>query len=325
MVLPRYKQAGVDLEKYASLLAAVLGKRTEDSFFSAFYPFQNGYLVASCDGVGTKLLLAKTASDYEKIGVDAVAMVANDLLPANARPLFFLDYIAMEKLSQQRVTALLRGMRRGCQAAGLKLIGGETAEMPGAYPPGGYDVVGFGLGWVNRKLTFMEKQKAGDKLYGLPASGFHANGFSLIRHIMAKSRLSPDLPFAGGKTLKDALLVPTRIYTRPVRLFFEAGVILGCANITGGGLVENVPRMLKEGLAAVIQRTWTLPKLFRFFMEKGKVPEQEAYRVWNMGVGMVVIVQARKEKDFLDLSRKIRQRVFPLGYLERGEKRVQFI
>lgn len=317
-----YAQAGVDLVQYRKLLQKALFKGGESrDFFCAPFPLGRELLVASADGVGTKILLVRSAQDFKAIAWDAVAMVVNDLLPANAQPLFFLDYLALGKLHGSRFQAVIQGLRQACREGGVLLLGGETAELPGVYPDKGFDLAGFGVGRVRQGpfLAFLEKQRAGDWVYGLSSSGFHANGFSLLRYIVEKKGSSLDAPFHGKKTLRQRLLVPTRIYGKTILQLFEKGLIMGCAHITGGGLLENLQRTLLQGLCARLKKP-PLPDLFAFFQNEGEISDEEAYRVWNMGVGMACIVPRKKRGSFEKALEKLGELPIFLGELHEGKR-----
>ena len=253
-------------------------------------------LVASTDGVGTKVKLAAQHDRWQGIGQDIVNHCLNDILAQGARPLFFLDYIAADKLVPENVAAIVLGMAEACRAAGCALLGGETAEMPGVYTPGSCDVAGTIVGLVDRQslLPRTHAMKPGDLLLGLPSSGPHTNGYSLIRRIV--STRDPQQPLQDGEVLTDALLAPHRSYLPAMRALEEAGIIIkGLAHITGGGFVENLPRILPSGLRARIDRnSWDLPLLFRRLLIWSGMERDEAYRVFNMGIGMVVVIAAEQ-------------------------------
>ncbi|WP_031552186.1 phosphoribosylformylglycinamidine cyclo-ligase [Parvularcula oceani] len=302
-----YKNAGVDIEAGERLVKAIspLVKATArpgsdpalGGFGGLFDLKAAGYddplLVSGTDGVGTKLMLAFATGRHDTIGIDLVAMCVNDVLAQGAEPLFFLDYFATGRLEEGVATDVVAGIAEGCRRAGAALIGGETAEMPGMYPDGHYDLAGFCVGAVDRDkvLPRMDAMKAGDVLIGLPSSGAHSNGYSLIRKIAEKSGLGWDdrAPFAEN-TLGDALLEPTRIYTKDLLPFAKAGRIKGLAHITGGGLTDNVPRALPETLLPRYdEAALTLPPLFAWLKDEGSLSEAEVRRTFNAGIGMVVI------------------------------------
>ena len=303
-----YKDAGVDIEAGERLVDAIspMAKATRRAgvmgglggFGALFDLNKEGWkdqvLVSGTDGVGTKLMLAFETGIHNTVGIDLVAMCANDVLAQGAEPLFFLDYFACGKLEAGIAEAVISGIAEGCTQAGCALVGGETAEMPGMYPAGHYDLAGFVVGAVERDqiLPRMDEIKAGDILIGIGSSGPHSNGYSLIRRIVERTGLAWDAkaPFAGG-TLGEALLTPTRLYSKAALPLIRNGRIKGLAHITGGGLTENVPRMLPDGVVPRFDRaSWPLPDVFRWLQEEGNVAEDEMHRTFNMGIGLVFAV-----------------------------------
>lgn len=263
--------------------------------------YRNPVIVSSTDGVGTKLKIAGTLGIYDTIGIDAVAMCVNDIICHGARPLFFLDYIAMGRVEPSLVEQLVTGMLKGCEAAGCALTGGETAEMPGIYAAGDFDIAGFATGVVEKEEVIDGKEiSEGDAVIALGSSGVHSNGFSLVRKIIADCGLDlteiyPEI--SETRTLGETLLTPTEIYVRPILALMRKVKIKGIAHITGGGIYENLPRILPEGLAAEIDTsTWEIPAIFSFIEKKGKVPRDEMYNIFNMGIGMIVVV-SREDAD----------------------------
>ena len=314
-----YAQAGVDIDAGAALVDAIkpLAKATrrpgaEASLggFGALFDLKAaGYddplLVTTTDGVGTKLKIAIETGLHDTVGIDLVAMCVNDLLAQGAEPLMFLDYLATSKLDVAVATRVVAGIAEGCKLAGAALVGGETAEMPGMYGGGDYDLAGFSVGAVdrNRVLPRMDDQAPGDLLIGLASSGPHSNGYSLIRKIVERSGLAWDAPapFAEGQTLAQVLMTPTRIYARSLTPLIKAGQIKGLAHITGGGLTENPPRAIAEGLVPRFDwSAWTLPPVFAWLQETGGVAESEMRRTFNCGVGMVLIVGAEEAPAVLE-------------------------
>lgn len=252
-------------------------------------------LVTGTDGVGTKLMVAQAMDDHTTIGIDAVAMCVNDIVTQGAEPLFFLDYIACGKLEPNTIEQIVKGIADGCERAGCALIGGETAEMPGMYPPDEYDIAGFAVGAVEKTKRITGKAiEAGDALIGLASDGLHSNGFSLVRKIVREAGIRYDEPFPPtGRMLGAELLRPTRLYVRPLLALMRDCEIRGMAHITGGGLYENVPRMLPKGLGALVDaRTWPIPAIFSFLREKGGLTANDLYATFNMGIGMVIAVRA---------------------------------
>ena len=301
-----YRDAGVDIDAGDELVERIkpYARRTMRpgvlagiGGFGALFEVPKGYrepvLVSGTDGVGTKLKLAFELSRHDTIGVDLVAMSVNDILTLGAEPLYFLDYFACGKLDVDTASEVVKGIAAGCEYSGCALIGGETAEMPGMYAPGEYDLAGFAVGVVEKtRIVDGSTIAAGDVLLGLASTGAHSNGYSLIRKIIAErgARLDERL---GSHTLADLLLAPTRIYVKPVLHLLRSIRVKGMAHITGGGLVENVPRVLAQNLTARIdRRAWTMPPLFKWLQDEGKVADDEMWRVFNCGIGMVLIVEA---------------------------------
>jgi phosphoribosylformylglycinamidine cyclo-ligase len=303
-----YRDAGVDIDAGDALVERIkpFAKRTMRpevlagiGGFGALVEigkrFREPVLVAGTDGVGTKLKLAIELARHDTVGIDLVAMSVNDILVQGAEPLFFLDYYACGKLDVDVATAVVRGIATGCEQAGCALIGGETAEMPGMYAAGDYDLAGFAVGVVEKSAIVDGRSiAAGDVVLGLASSGAHSNGYSLVRRILERSR--PDLaaPFdarAGATPLGDALMAPTRIYVKPLLALLRALPVKGMAHITGGGLTENVPRVLPKGVAARLEvAKWPRPPVFDWLQREGSVADAEMHRVFNCGIGMVVIV-----------------------------------
>ncbi|MEM6914595.1 MAG: phosphoribosylformylglycinamidine cyclo-ligase [Pseudomonadota bacterium] len=311
-----YKNAGVDIDagnalidSIAPLAASTRRPGAEPSLggFGGLFDikaagFNDPILVSGADGVGTKLLLAIESGRYHPIGIDLVAMCTNDVLVQGALPLFFLDYFATGALAPDAAAEVIKGVAEGCRQAGAALIGGETAEMPGLYAPGHFDLAGFCVGAAERGglLPLQEQMAAGDLLIALPSSGAHANGFSLIRKLLAEQdiSLSASTPFGG--TWSDVLLTPTRIYVEDVKPFLVMGSLKGMAHITGGGLIENVPRILPEGLAPRFDyASLSLPPLFGWLRDAGGLSDNELYTVFNCGVGMVLIASEERSNEIL--------------------------
>jgi len=262
-------------------------------FFGGLYRLK-GYdepvLVSSVDGVGTKLKLASALGKHDTVGIDIVHHCVNDILACGAEPLFFLDYIGMGRMVPERVEAIAKGLASACREVGCALIGGETAEMPGLYSGEDYDLVGFVIGVVEKsKLIQGRKIAAGDAIIGLPSSGLHTNGYSLARKVFGESRSVLDTPYPElGRTLGEALLEPHRSYYKPLKPLLP--LVKGLAHITGGGLIDNVPRVLPEGLAAGFDsKTWTVPPIFALIEKRGNIDRDEMFHVFNMGIGMVII------------------------------------
>jgi phosphoribosylformylglycinamidine cyclo-ligase len=290
--------------------------------FGALFEISRNYrepvLVSGTDGVGTKLKLACELNRHDTIGVDLVAMSVNDILTQGAEPLFFLDYYACGRLDVATATMVIKGIAAGCEQAGCALIGGETAEMPGMYPKDEYDLAGFAVGIVEKSEIIDGSLIAeGDILLGLASNGAHANGYSLIRKIIEMKRVDLSAQLAG-RTLSDLILAPTRIYVKPVLKLIKSVNVKGLAHITGGGLTENVPRVLPKKLAAHIERgAWTTPPLFTWLKEQGNVAEREMHRVFNCGIGMVAIVSAEEAAAAEALLAKTGETVWRIGAVRR--------
>ncbi|MGI4957384.1 MAG: phosphoribosylformylglycinamidine cyclo-ligase [Janthinobacterium lividum] len=255
--------------------------------------FLDPVLVSATDGVGTKLMLAIESGRHETVGIDLVAMCVNDLVVQGAEPLFFLDYFATGKLAIEDAAKVVRGIAEGCRLSGCALVGGETAEMPGMYAPGHYDLAGFSVGAAERDALLPKRISPGDIILGLPSSGVHSNGFSLVRSIVASAGLAWDAPapFAPTMSLAEALMTPTRLYVSQVLALHRAGLLRGAAHITGGGLPGNLPRVLPNGVVAVLDGSaWTLPPVFPWLAEAGPVEPEEMLRVFNCGIGMALVV-----------------------------------
>jgi phosphoribosylformylglycinamidine cyclo-ligase len=325
-----YRDAGVDIDAGDALVEAIkpYAKRTLRpevlagiGGFGALVEISKKYrepvLVAGTDGVGTKLKLAFQLDRHDTVGIDLVAMSVNDVLVQGAEPLFFLDYFACGKLELARATAVIKGVARGCELAGCALIGGETAEMPGMYPAGEYDLAGFAVGVVEKSAIIDGKDVvAGDAVLGLASSGAHSNGYSLIRAII--ERVKPDLQADfDGRPLADVLLEPTRIYVKPLLALMQSIKVKGLAHITGGGLVENIPRALPEGVTAVLQKSaWPMPPLFKWLQQHGGVAEAEMHRVFNCGIGMTFIVAEADATTAMRMLAEAGERVYRIGRIE---------
>ena len=324
-----YRDAGVDIDAGDALVDRIkpLAKKTmRDGVlagiggFGALFEVPKRYrepvLVSGTDGVGTKLKLAFEWNCHETIGQDLVAMSVNDILVQGAEPLFFLDYFACGKLSVDTATTVVAGIAKGCELAGCALIGGETAEMPSMYPDGEYDLAGFAVGAVEKsKIIDGKKIMPGDVVLGLASSGAHSNGYSLVRKIIevAKPDLHADF---HGRPLADVLLAPTRIYVKPLLALMEKFTVRGMVHITGGGLVENIPRVLQAHLTAELQAdSWTMPPLFKWLQQHGGVADAEMHRVFNCGIGMAVIVaQADADAAQAELT-QLGETVYRIGFI----------
>ena len=300
-----YRDAGVDINAGDSLVERIkpFAKRTmrpevlgDLGGFGALVEISQKYrhpvLVSGTDGVGTKLKLAFEWDQHDTVGIDLVAMSVNDILVQGAEPLFFLDYFACGKLDVERAAAVIKGIAAGCEQSGCALIGGETAEMPGMYPDGEYDLAGFAVGVVEKEQVINGRSiVAGDVVLGLASNGIHSNGYSLVRKIIERAQPELDAEFNQGKTLRQAIIAPTRLYVKPILEALKQFTIKGMAHITGGGISENVPRILPENtVAAIDSQSWPLPKLFQWLQQAGNVETQEMYRTFNCSIGMVLVV-----------------------------------
>jgi phosphoribosylformylglycinamidine cyclo-ligase len=323
-----YRDAGVDIDAGDALVENIkpFAKRTMRpevlggiGGFGALVEISKKYrepvLVSGTDGVGTKLKLAFEWNRHDTVGIDLVAMSVNDILVQGAEPLFFLDYFACGKLDVPQATDVVKGIAAGCEQAGCALIGGETAEMPGMYPVGEYDLAGFAVGVVEKSAVITGRDIGpGDVVLGLAANGAHSNGYSLIRKIIERAQPDLDAPFADGKTLREAVIAPTRIYVKPLLALMQRLPVKGMAHITGGGITENTPRVLPDGVVAEIDaKSWPQPALFAWLQQQGQVDAQEMYRTFNCGIGMVVIVAAEHADAASELLTAEGETVYRIG------------
>lgn len=334
-----YKQAGVNIDAGNEVVKRIAAhvKRTErpevlselgsfGGFFALKKDLEEPILVSTTDGVGTKLKIAFALDQHDTIGIDCVAMCVNDLVVQGAEPLFFLDYLATGRLEPAKAEEIIKGIADGCQQAGCALIGGETAEMPGMYQEGEYDLAGFAVGVVEKKRLIDGRSiQAGDRVIGLASHGLHSNGFSLVRKVLLDGRTydwSERVP-SSEQTLAEALLQPTRIYVKTFLSIMEAFTIKGAAHITGGGLIENVPRVLPKGLKAVIDPTrWPVPAIFRWIQTEGILTQWDMYRTFNMGIGMVLIVSEEESENVLAYAQELGEKAYLIGIIEEGQEGV---
>ena len=331
-----YRDAGVDIDAGDALVDAIkpYAKRTMRpgvlagiGGFGALFELPKGYsepvLVSGTDGVGTKLKLAFELDRHGTIGIDLVAMSVNDILTLGAEPLYFLDYYACGKLDVATASEVVKGIAAGCERAGCALIGGETAEMPGMYTPGEYDLAGFAVGVVEKsKIVDGSTIRSGDVVLGLASDGAHSNGYSLIRKIIERAggieRTIPGNESGAAQHLADAVLAPTRIYVKPVLALMREVTVKGMAHITGGGLTENVPRVLADDLTARIDRSaWPMPPLFSWLQREGNVPDDEMFRVFNCGIGMVLVVSPDVADRAIEALGAQGERVWRIGRIDR--------
>lgn len=335
-----YKDAGVDMAAGDELVERIkpLAKKTMregvlagiggfGALFEVPKRYQEPVLVSGTDGVGTKLKLAFEWQIHDTVGQDLVAMSVNDILVQGAESLFFLDYFACGKLSVEVAATVIGGVAKGCELAGCALIGGETAEMPGMYPAGEYDLAGFAVGVVEKSKIITGKQiQPGDQLIGVASSGAHSNGFSLIRKILERAGAQPLDDFAG-RPLQEVVMAPTQIYVKPILNLLNIVSVKGMAHITGGGLVENIPRVLPENLQAVLHRdAWQMPSLFQWLQEKGQVADLEMHRVFNCGIGLVVVVPSHAVSQAIEALKAEQLTAWQIGeVVERPENAPQTI
>ena len=325
-----YRDAGVDIDAGDRLVENIkpFAKRTLrpevltgiggfGALFEISNKYQNPVLVSGTDGVGTKLKLAFQLDRHDSIGIDLVAMSVNDILVQGAEPLFFLDYFACGKLNVETATAVISGIARGCEQAGCALIGGETAEMPGMYPHNEYDLAGFAVGVVEKdRIISGTTIQAGDSVLGLASSGAHSNGYSLIRKILENNHVDLAADF-HGRALADTIMAPTRIYVKSLLALIRELPVKGLAHITGGGLVENVPRILPHQLMAVLRKdAWEMPPLFHWLQQQGNVTGHEMARVFNCGIGMVIIVAPEHAENAMRSLRASGETVWRIGEIK---------
>lgn len=336
-----YKKAGVDIEAgYRSVelmkkhvretmrpeVLGGLGGFSGAFSLKAIKDMENPVLLSGTDGVGTKIKLAFLMDKHDTVGIDCVAMCVNDVACAGGEPLFFLDYIACGKNYPEKIAAIVKGVAEGCKQAGAALIGGETAEHPGLMPEEEYDLAGFAVGIADEKdIIDGSSIKAGDTLIGIASSGVHSNGFSLVRKVFEMTKESLDTYYDElGTTLGDALITPTRIYVKALKSVRDAGVrVKGCSHITGGGFQENIPRMLPEGVRAVVKKdSYEVPAIFRLLQKKGGIADEMMYNTYNMGLGMVLAVDPADVDQTMEAVRAAGDTPYIVGSCEAGEKGV---
>ena len=296
----------------------------------AFKTMEQPTLVSGTDGVGTKLKVAFEMDRHDTVGIDCVAMCVNDIACAGGEPLFFLDYIACGKNEPEKIASIVSGVANGCKQSGAALIGGETAEMPGFYPVDEYDLAGFAVGVVDRKNMITGKTIAkGDVLVGIASSGIHSNGYSLVRKVfeMKKESLNKTYESLGGKSLGETLLTPTVIYVKALRTIKEGGVtIKGCSHITGGGLYENIPRMLPENAHANIKvGSYEIPPIFDMLAKEGNISKEMMYNTYNMGIGMLLAVDAADADKTVALAEQAGEKAYIIGEIAEGEKGISLL
>lgn len=334
-----YKKAGVDIEagyKAVALMKEHIAATMRDEVLTDIGGFSGAFslkkfmgmeeptLVSGTDGVGTKLKLAFILDKHDTIGIDCVAMCVNDIACAGGEPLFFLDYIACGKNEPEKIATIVSGVAEGCKQSDAALIGGETAEMPGFYPVDEYDLAGFSVGIVDKKNMITGKElTAGDVLVGMASSGIHSNGYSLVRKVFPMERAALDKKYESlGMTLGEALLTPTKIYVKSLRAIKDAGVkIKACSHITGGGFYENIPRMLKEGTHAVIDKnSFVVPPVFEMLAKDGQIEETMMFNTYNMGVGMITAVDKNDVDKTVNAIKAAGETPYILGEITNGDK-----
>ncbi len=326
-----YRDAGVDIDAGDRLVENIkpYAKRTMrpevlsgiggfGGLVEVSKKYREPVLVSGTDGVGTKLKLAFELNRHDTVGIDLVGMSVNDILVQGAEPLFFLDYFACGKLDVEAATEVIKGIALGCEQAGCALIGGETAEMPGMYPVGEYDLAGFAVGVVEKSQIITGSDiKPGDVVLGLASNGAHSNGYSLVRKIIERSKPDLNAKFDGERTLSDCIMAPTRIYVKPLLALMQSIKVKGMAHITGGGLLENIPRVLPENVTAVLDGTsWHTPHLFDWLREQGNVAQREMYRTFNCGIGMVVIVDENDAAAALNQLKAAGETAWVIGTIQ---------
>ena len=338
-----YKQAGVDIAAGNEAVER-MKKHVKKTFrpevltglggFGGLFSlnkdkYEEPVLVSGTDGVGTKLKLAFAMDKHDTIGIDAVAMCVNDVIVTGAEPLFFLDYLACDKVVPEKIEAIVKGVADGCEQAGCALIGGETAEMPGMYSDGEYDIAGFTVGIVDRpKAIDGSTIQAGDAVIGLASSGIHSNGFSLVRRLLLEQQgyaLTDKPEELEGRTLGDVLIEPTRIYVKQILKLLESVKIKGMAHITGGGFIENIPRVLPEGVNVDINRgSWPVLPIFSLMQRVGSISDRDMFTTFNMGVGMVLVVPAEQAEQALAIAKEQGEQAYRIGTVTEGSKIVTF-
>ncbi|MDE6875713.1 MAG: phosphoribosylformylglycinamidine cyclo-ligase [Lachnospiraceae bacterium] len=337
-----YKNAGVDIEagyKAVELMKKHVQQTMRDEVVGGLGGFSGAFslkgymgmeeptLVSGTDGVGTKLKLAFLLDQHDTIGIDCVAMCVNDIACAGGEPLFFLDYIACGKNDPEKIATIVSGVAEGCKQAGAALIGGETAEMPGFYPVDEYDLAGFAVGIVDqKKLITGQDLKAGDVVVGIASSGIHSNGYSLVRKVFPMNREKLEIYFESlGQTLGAALLTPTKIYVKALKSLKEGGItVKACSHITGGGFYENIPRMLKDGVRAAIRKdSYPIPPIFGMLSVDGNIEEKMMYNTYNMGIGMMLCVDAEKADEAVRRITAAGEKAYIVGEIENGERGIR--
>ena len=336
-----YKQAGVDITagyKAVELMKSHIKRTMTDGVCSDIGGFgglfklgkvKNPVLVSGTDGVGTKLKLAFLMDKHNTVGIDCVAMCVNDVICSGAKPLFFLDYIAVGKNVPERVASIVEGVAEGCVQSGCALIGGETAEMPGFYPVDEYDLAGFSVGVVDRKkILDNSKMKEGDAIIAIPSTGVHSNGFSLVRKVfdIENADIKTPLEELGGMSLGETLLTPTKIYVKPIMALINKVKVKGISHITGGGFYENIPRSIPDGLGAKIDKSAVkiLP-IFKLIAKTGNISERDMFNTFNMGVGMCVIVDKKDADKAISILRANGENAYVMGEIVKSDLKIEIV
>lgn len=324
-----YKQAGVDIKAGAEAVRRIQKLAKGIGFFAGFYPLGSNYLVGAADGVGTKLKIAFLLNRHDTVGIDLVAMNVDDIVVSGAKPLFFLDYVGCQKVNPALIEKIIKGVLAGCKQAGCELLGGETAELSDMYHPGEYDLAGFAIGLVEKKKVINgAKIKEGDKIIGLASSGLHSNGYTLARKVLldhSKLKLE-DYMEELDKKLGEELITPTKIYTPLILKMIKRFNIKGMAHITGGGIPENLARILPKKAQAVIDlNSWPILSIFKLIQKLGKVDQEEMYNTFNMGIGMILVTEAKQVNSVLKFLAKEKQKAYLIGEIGKGKQEVIII
>ena len=335
-----YKKAGVNIDtgnlfvkkiKRIVLSTHIKGTMKNFGLFGGFFDisklnYQKPILISSADGIGTKIKIAQELKIYDTIGIDLVAMCMNDILVHGARPIFFLDYIAVNKLNTRNAQKVIKGICKGCKEVKCSLLGGETAEMPGIYKKNDFDLAGFGVGIIEkRNLITGQNIKSGNIIIGLKSSGFHSNGYSLIRHILKKKKISYNTKVNPKiKNLGQFLLTPTKIYSKIILSLTKKKVLNGISHITGGGIIENLPRVVPKGLSVNFENhNWKLPYIFKWISEKGNIEFNEMLRVFNCGIGMIIFCNPKKLNIIQNILSDQKESFIYLGRVTKNKKKIQ--
>lgn len=324
-----YKQAGVDVAAGNEVVRRIRKFAKGVGFFGGFFKMGKNFLVGAADGVGTKLKIAFMMNKHDTVGIDLVAMNVNDIVATGAKPLFFLDYIGCQKVHPPTIEKIIKGIANGCKKAGCLLLGGETAELADMYQPGEYDLAGFAVGEVDKKKVINgSKIKIGDRIIGLASSGLHSNGYTLARKVLLEqSKYNLKEYFDDfDKKLGEELLTPTKIYVPTVLKLIKKYNIKGIAHITGGGITENLARVLPRKYQAVIDlHAWTVPSIFKFIQRRGKIDQKEMFTTFNMGIGMILVVEEKAVNKIMAFLKKEKEKAYLIGEIGKGKGEVIII